>query len=375
MDGADKRAWHLYSEMVAQGMKGRLIARKAAVDDRKEPDSYPSSSSGSWRDSKRLAALAAAISGRDYWQLKLIRPGARRAAREAAREEFDAIILHFLYALPLLKAFAGRRARLAVETHNYDPSVFSGFRKAARNPLTRLLCGRAIETSRRALAALPPGTVMIHVSQRDSEMWRRDRPDLEHRVIENGCTVRPRRAGPDYAAPGKKRLLFVGSLSAQMNQDGLRHFGANYWPLLKDAVEFHVVGSKPSPWVESYCSANGWILRGNVSENELEASYEAAHFAVLPFAYGAGSKLKLMEACGRAVPVLTTRAGLTGIETPPLLVRASDDPAFWRDTVLQTSFMSDSAIDAVLVFARQFSWAVLAQKLRGILEQAPLASV
>ena len=57
--------------------------------------------------------------------------------------------------------------------------------------------------------------------------------------------------------------------------------------------------------------------------------YERAHFALLPFSYGAGSKLKLFEAVGRGVPVVATLAGAAGLEELPPNVFVSNSPDEW----------------------------------------------
>lgn len=372
-DGADRRVWHLQEGLVASGVTSRLLARDRRVD----PDGTELAwcDRGRWRNRKAFVALWAALTGQDYWQLKMLGPGVRKAARAARDEPWDAVLLNFLYALPLLAGWAERRMRLVVDTHNYDPVVFGGFRDASRNPLQRLLCARAIRTSRRALSVLPAGTVLVHVSISDQEAWRRDRPDLEHQVIENGCTVCPRESGPDYTSGGAKRLLFVGSLSAQMNQDALTHFARSFWPRLRGSVEFIVAGSRPTDSVRGQCHREGWTLRADVSDAELEALYADAHFAVLPFAYGAGSKLKLFEACGRGVPVLSTSAGTTGVASPPPLVLSDDRDGAWLDRIQDRRAPDPDAVGETLEFARRFSWPRLGERLRDIIQSAPEVSL
>jgi hypothetical protein len=67
-----------------------------------------------------------------------------------------------------------------------------------------------------------------------------------------------------------------------------------------------------------------------VSDAELKALYAATHYALAPFTYGTGSKLKLVEACGHGIPVITTRAGITDLPTLPPLVHVTDEPEEWK---------------------------------------------
>jgi glycosyltransferase involved in cell wall biosynthesis len=372
VDGADKRAWHLYCEMMASAdLRGSFVARTVVVHD--QGVTVPHSAPRSWRDRKGIAALAAVATGSDYWKLKMLRPGVKRAVVQAVGMTCDTILVNFLYALPLLR-IVPKPYRLLVDTHNYDPACFHALANGALNPFLRLLCRRAADRSEHVLRELPTGTVLVHVSNRDAVRYRRHRPDLEHVVIENGTVVRPRKEAPDYGTVGKRILLFVGSLSAKTNQDALEYFSACFWPVLRQTADFRVAGSDPPTRVRALCSRQGWVLHENVSEDRLDQLYTEAHFVVLPFAYGEGSKLKLIEACGRGVPVFATRAGVVGAPRTPSLVTVSDEAAAWRALMTETRGISKPAVNEALAFAEEFSWSRLAKRLIEIARRSPLVS-
>ena len=366
MDGADRRAWRLFEGLRQAGVQGTLVARSGTVAG---ADRQPSPHRVGGETSKLRAAVGAILGGGDYWQTKMLGRSVRESVERLAGEPWAAVLVNFLYATPLLRPLRGRSLRLVIDTHNYDPAVFGGFAAAARNPLTRLLCRRAIRTSRRALATLPAGTVLVHVSAADAEQWRGDRPDLRHEVVENGCDLQPRAGRPDYAA-ATKQLVFVGSLSAQMNRDALAHFARTFWPALRDSARLRVVGSNPPPELAKLCHSLGWELRANVSEAGLTAAYADAHYAILPFAYGAGSKLKLFEALGRGLPVLTTAAGAVGVDGLPPCVQVSDSAAAWRSNLEAGAGFTGEKWQAGLDFARRYSWDSLAVRLRDVVETA-----
>jgi glycosyltransferase involved in cell wall biosynthesis len=366
-DGADRRTWRLFEGLQNVGVHGTLVVRSGTITG-SEQQLSPYRSGG--EISKLKAAMAAIIRGSDYWQTKMLGRSVRESVDRLAGESFTAVLVNFLYATPLLSPLRGRSLKLIIDTHNYDPSVFGGFAAATRNPLTRLLCRRAIRTSRQALAALPDGTVLVHVSAADAEQWRRDRPDLVHEVIDNGCDLAPRTTCPDYAAE-TKQLLFVGSLSAQMNQDALRHFASAFWPELRAVARLRVVGSAPSPSISKLCRRLGWELRANVSDAELSEAYADSHFAILPFEYGAGSKLKLFEAIGRGLPVLATPAGVVGASRLPRTVFQAARSEEWLRHIRETREWPSSAQQEALAYASGFSWSELAKRLNSIIAAAP----
>ena len=370
MNGSDRRAWHLHESMVAAGVDGHFIGREV-IADRKGFSPLP----GKDRHEERaVTALSALLTGQDYLQRKMLRPSFRQAVAQLRIKDYEAVLINFLYSVPLINAWRGQQLRLLVDTHNYDPEFFAASGNATRNPLRRLLCRREIRTSLSALRALPKGATLVHVSQSDLVAYEALRPDLNHVVVENGCRLAPRATAPDYAAPGKKQLLFVASLSVKQNQDALHHLSKVFWPSLRGIAHLRVAGSNPPPAITALCAAQEWELHPNVSDAELKTLYAAAHYALAPFTYGAGSKLKLVEACGHGVPVITTRAGATGLSTLPPLVHVSDEPEEWK-RIAQNEYPEAQALRETLDFARGLSWSHLGTKLARIAETAPIAQI
>lgn len=365
MDGADRRMWSLFQASVAAGARATFLGREVRVG--LDGRIVRHGAAPGWRKRKLAVALVAMAGGRDYWRTKFISGKYRNLVRiEEKLSEYDIVNIHFLFASPLFNHFRGRRLGLTIDTHNYDPDVFGFYRDWARDPVTRLLAGRAARMSVESVAGLPRGTVMIHVSEADAKAYTALRPDLRHEVIENGCVVRPRARGPDYTAKTKV-LAFVGSLSAKMNEDALANFATEFWPVLQGDATVVVAGSNPSSLVIRICSANGWRLLPNVSEEALDQIYEAAHFGVLPFQYGAGSKLKLLEACGRGVPVLSTRAGVGGVHQIPASIFVGEDPGGWLQ-MLRDPGPLQSRIPEATAFAERHTWRVLGERRLRLLE-------
>lgn len=369
VNGADKRAWNLFCGIRDRWKESEFIGRQSFSDCGLDHQYH--SRTNLWRDNKNPAAVISILLFRDYWQQRHLSTEVRKKVRASARTPVDAVLVSFLYSVPLLREVPGNYS-LFVDSHNFDPDYFSKCSQGTRNPLLRFLCRRAVETSLTALRGLPKKTLLFHVSDSDADQYRALRPDLRHVVIENGCDVRPRVLKPEYSAIWPKQLVFVGSLSSKMNLDALQYFAARFWATLKQFTEVTIVGSNPTTKIRNLCITHGWKLRPNVTEQELQSIYEGAHYSILPFAYGAGSKLKLFEACGRGIPVLSTIAGVTGVVVPPPLVFSSDLPEAWKRNILERNDVSADEFDQTIAFARRFSWTTLAQRLVDYIEPVPV---
>lgn len=128
-------------------------------------------------------------------------------------------------------------------------------------------------------------------------------------VVPNGAVV------PDCVRRvPEERVLFVGVLWYEPNSLGVEWFLSYVWPLVHQevpTVHLDIVGNGPS---ERILSANGRLgvtVHGFVEE--LESLYERATLSVVPLHAGGGTRLKVLEALGRGVPVVSTSIGAYGI--------------------------------------------------------------
>jgi hypothetical protein len=241
---------------------------------------------------------------------------------------------------------------------------FENLMAREKSVLGRMVCRNSIRYALRAIDGLDAATELVHVSERDHDFYAAKRPDLVHWVLPNGCFVKPRPATPDYDAR-TKQLFFLGSLSTSMNQDALAMFADIFWPVLKNETAFTVIGSNPPQSVSALCEKNGWALLANPNGRELDRYLERMHYAVLPFPYGAGSKLKLLDACGQGIPVLATGGGVTGFVNLPAGVFVSEDPDEWLQKLRKNSF-SQSDREGLLEFARSSSWENLVKQFMAV---------
>jgi hypothetical protein len=350
-DGAAIRSLEIARGLSAGADETFFLAKRVAL---MLPSGEEQSMPGGERPSI-VAALGSAMSGKHYLVLKHMPAGWQQEVLEQIDAwKPDVIIVNFLWAWPMIAELAGP-ARVYIDTHNFDPEWWTNLSRNSRNPLKKLVCHHSLQAILETLRELPAGTGLIHVSERDATAYREIRPDLEHLVLPNGCTLRPRRKRPDYRAL-KKRLYFLGLLSVQISLDALEFFAREFWPQLREHADFYVLGGHPSSTVWQLCAQNGWQLRQDLSEEELAALIGEMHFAVLPFAYGAGSKLKLVDACGRGVPVLATEAGVKGFTGLPGTVLVSGEPSTWRERLAAMSEFDDAAVEETLEFAARYSW-------------------
>lgn len=319
--------------------------------------------------SKTAAALSSLLQTDHYLKQKQLTTEIRKRFEETVAEfKPDVLFMSYLYSSVLINC-APNGVPVFIDTHNNDWEWFGNFKRCTRNPFVARVCDNSLQKTNDFLEALPARTTLMHVSEEDAEAYQQHRNDLTHLVVPNGCDVKPRNKQPDYDDP-LSAILFVGSLSSQMNVDALKYFAEKFWPELKADARFTVLGSNPGAEVRHLCEDHGWRLLANADDATLDRAYEEANFAILPFAYGAGSKLKLAEACGRGVPVLSTSAGAKGVTNLPPSVIVSDDPETWSEAVL-TFVLEPPVLSEAIAFSEKHSWRHIANKFAETLTNRP----
>lgn len=134
---------------------------------------------------------------------------------------------------------------------------------------------------------------------------------------------------------GRATFVFLGLLSLPHNDDGIRSFIANVWPLVltrrRDAT-LRIIGRSPRPELLTLVSkfASSVALEGYVPD--LNQALNGAAALINPLRFGSGIKLKVIEALGRGLPVVSTSLGAENFDTGPEAgILVSDEPAQLAD--------------------------------------------
>ncbi len=115
--------------------------------------------------------------------------------------------------------------------------------------------------------------------------------------------------------PATPFLLFVAGFAHPPNAEAAAWFVADILPLILAQVpdaRLAIVGSNPSPKVRAL-AGEAVEIHANVSDAELAGWYNRARVAVIPLTFGAGVKLKVVEALREGLPLVTTEIGAEGL--------------------------------------------------------------
>ncbi|HUB46409.1 MAG TPA: glycosyltransferase [Acetobacteraceae bacterium] len=185
------------------------------------------------------------------------------------------------------------------------------------------------------------------------------------------------RFGAERPPPAGREIIFVAGFAHPPNEDAARWFVTDVFPRVHARVPdatLSIVGSKPTARVCAL-AGDGVLVVPDVSDEALQARYRQARVAVVPLRYGAGVKLKVVEALKEGVPLVTTLVGVQGLPGAGHVACVRDDAAGFADAVcalLLNDTLWQQMCVAQIAYARQrFNTAAFRRALLQAIELPP----
>lgn len=183
------------------------------------------------------------------------------------------------------------------------------------------------------------------VSSAEAKLFKRLSPAQAHKIsfYNNGVDTDYFDPAGDYANPYPDRapvLVFTGAMDYWPNVDAVVWFVNHIFPALRQIqadLQFYIVGRNPTRKVRNLEAADGVIVTGKVDDVRPYLQYATA--VVAPMRLARGVQNKILEAMAMEKVVLTSEAGLEGIEAELgaeiLLTNALEDYLEFLPMILQ----------------------------------------
>ncbi|MBX7138575.1 MAG: N-acetylmuramoyl-L-alanine amidase [Oligoflexia bacterium] len=197
----------------------------------------------------------------------------------------------------------------------------------------------------RELSVYSSADAVIAVSDRDGRDLRAENPDIPIVVIpgvgEPSRRRRPFRAATDVFfignfahAPNVSAALWAAEICAQARRIGGPPF------------RFLIVGAEaPAPISHLHDGVQNFVL-GQVVE--LEAIYDRSRVLLAPLKFGAGINIKICDAINAGIPVVTTPAGVAGLElTEESGIMVGDTTAVLAQLILSVLEKSEAELQVL----------------------------
>jgi GT2 family glycosyltransferase/glycosyltransferase involved in cell wall biosynthesis len=230
-----------------------------------------------------------------------------------------------------------------------------------REPRRQLALWRRFET-----AAWRDVSRVVVMSEKDRGLTAGARVS----VLPNGVDLE--RFRPSGRNPEPRRLLFIGSFAHLPNLLALDFFLAHVWPRLKAATLHVIAGARHEYFLERYrervklnLARPGIEVEGFVSD--VRPAYERAAVVVAPLVASAGTNIKILEAMAMAKAVVSTPAGVNGLDLAAdrdfLLAGSASEMAEAIESLFADAGKRQRIETAARLRAeRDFDWRAIAQR-------------
>ena len=229
------------------------------------------------------------------------------AAIEGRRYEL-AVIEHF-WCAGYWEQVRGVADRLVLDLHNVESALHEtcALAEGGAEGLAHRVFGRAALELERTW--LPCFSMILAASAADAKLIR-------PRAGESSITVYPNAIPlpPLPVAAREHVIVFSGNLEYHPNTSAVRFFRQEVWPRLRNQwpdLIWRLVGRNPQA-VRQWTQGDGRIqVTGPVDDAIAELG--RAQVAVAPILAGSGTRLKILEAWGAGLPVVSTTLGAEGL--------------------------------------------------------------
>jgi glycosyltransferase involved in cell wall biosynthesis len=236
-------------------------------------------------------------------------PVASAAAALAANEAFDAVHVAGTRQWPGEGAF--RDAQVVLDTDNIESVVL---RRMSALPETTISERdvAAIEALERV--AFARSDALVVCSDADAAAARQLVPEVVPTIVPNGVDLDYFAFSPPGAPVGAVTMCFTGLLSWWPNADACRHCVRDILPRVRAEVggaRLQIVGRYPPAEVIALAGPNVDIA---ADVPDIRPYLDQADVFVAPLRAGGGTRLKILEALARGLPVVATPIGAEGLD-------------------------------------------------------------
>lgn len=313
---------------------------------------------------------ALTLAGRPYYHASGHLGAVRRAVREHLRATaYDVVVLSQLYlgsALP-----DDVLGRTVYDTHNVHHLRLAEGLDRVRGLPSQMRSGVLARVQAQETRLLGRVALTVACSGPDADALRAMCPDARIELIPNGVDVPP---PPQRSEVPSGRPLFLASLDATANIEGLEYLIDAVLPVLDPQIRIDVAGSNPRPTVQTILARAGDRVEFLGQVPDARATMRAARALLVPLLTGGGTRLKVLEAFAVGVPVVSTSKGVEGTAARSgVHALIADSPASFADAISSVVHAPDGrrelAENAHRLVAAEYDQAALGSRFAALLAE------
>lgn len=232
-----------------------------------------------------------------------------------SNQNFDLIWVNFSFMIEMLPLDLIKDTRIILDQHEYEGFVYQDYLQKGNIGEKIFALLNLIKFEKFTKKIFSQIDAVLCVSKEEAEITKlKMKNQVNIWEVPNGVSeeffqpISHFRNKPNY-------ILLCSNMNVQRNIDAAIWFVKNVFPKIKEKIpdaKFWIVGADPTPEVWKLNSISGVKVTGTV--DNIKDYYQKGKVFVAPYHFGAGTKLKVLEAMASGIPVVSTTVGCRGIE-------------------------------------------------------------
>ncbi len=265
---------------------------------------------------KPLPAMINLFTRKSYHVERFISKSLRkRLIRILSEQEFDIVQLETVFMTPYIPDIRRHsRAKIVLRAHNIEHLIWKRIHDNTHWGPKKAYLGHIWKTLRNyELNALNRVDGIAAITKKDAAFFRQYAGIAPVIDVSFGVdlSVLP---WPTHADPEPNSLFHIGSMDWIPNQEGIRWFLEEVWPVVnkeRPVLKLYLAGRNMPAWLLNGFWPNVAVVGEVPDAREFMLSKETM---IVPLMAGSGIRIKIIEAMANGKAVITTEVGAEGIE-------------------------------------------------------------
>ena len=225
---------------------------------------------------------------------------------------FDIVQIETLYMSPYIETIRrNSRAKIVLRAHNIEHLIWERITESTRNPLKKAYLNHLSKTLKNyEKGILNDYDGIVPISEKDAGFFKKI---SDTAVMPISFGINPKSQEVSNNKPVENALFHIGSMNWIPNEEGIRWFLDEAWPLISEenpTLKVYLAGREMPQWLSKLKIPNVEVV-GEVPD--AQEFIQSKSISIAPLFSGSGIRIKIIESMAMGKAVISTKIGAEGI--------------------------------------------------------------
>jgi len=260
-----------------------------------------------------VAAFANLFSEKSYHVQRFISADFDQKLKEILHAtDFDVVQIETVYMSPYIQTIRkNSKAKIVLRAHNIEHLIWRRIADSTKNPIKKAYLrhlSRTLENYEKGILNSYDGIVPI--SEKDADFFEQTGNTP---VLPVSFGIHPDKLKATSHVPVENALFHIGSMNWIPNEEGVRWFVEEAWPLISKKLpllKVYLAGREMPAWLNKLTVHNVEVV-GEVPD--AQEFIQSKAISIAPLFSGSGIRIKIIESMAMGKAVISTKIGAEGI--------------------------------------------------------------